>query len=275
VSENLDLLRSIYADCERGDYSRVDWADPEIEYVIADGPTPTTFRGLSELAAGMRESLSAWENLRARVDEYRELDEERVLVLLHFSGHAKMSGLDVDAISTRGADLVEIHDGKVTKIVKYYVLDRALADLGLAKQAVPEESSTPDLVEALRRSMGAVNRRDFDAAMILYAPNAVWDASPMGLDVFEGAEAIRGFLEEWFGVYEDFEQVLEEFRDLGNSVTLAVSRQRARLPGSGAFVELHYAAVVTWIDGLVERVAVYSEIDEARAAAERLAQERG
>jgi hypothetical protein len=37
----------------------------------------------------------------------------------------------VDAISTRGADLVEIHDGKVTKIVKYYVLDRALADLSL------------------------------------------------------------------------------------------------------------------------------------------------
>ena len=171
--------------------------------------------------------------------------------------------------------MFHIRDGKVTRFVGCFDRDRALADLGLEECEMSEESTTPDLEEALRRSMGAVNRRDFDAAMILYAPNAVWDASPMGLDVFEGAEAIRGFLEEWFGVYEDFEQVLEEFRDLGNSVTLAVSRQRARLPGSGAFVELHYAAVVTWIDGLVERVAVYSEIDEARAAAERLAQERG
>jgi ketosteroid isomerase-like protein len=140
---------------------------------------------------------------------------------------------------------------------------------------VPEKSTTPNLEEALRRSMGAVNRRDFDAAMTLYAPNAVWDASPMGLDVFEGREAIRGFFDDWWGSYEDFEQVLEEFHDLGNGVTRVVSRQRARLHGSSAFVELRYAAVATWIGGLVERVTVYSDIDEARADAERLAQERG
>jgi hypothetical protein len=65
------------------------------------------------------------------VDEYRELDEKRVLVLLRYSGRGKTSGLELDALSTRGADLIEIHEGKVTKIVKYYVLDRALADLGL------------------------------------------------------------------------------------------------------------------------------------------------
>jgi len=131
MSENLDLVRSIYAGHEGGDYSRVDWAHPDIEYLIADGPTPSTFRGLAELAAGMRESLSAWQNLRTTVDEYRELDEKRVLVLLRYSGRGKTSGLELDALSTRGADLIEIHEGKVTKIVKYYVLDRALADLGL------------------------------------------------------------------------------------------------------------------------------------------------
>jgi len=128
MSENLDLLRSIYADCERGDYSRVDWADTEIEYVIADGPTPTTFRGLSELAAGMRESLSAWENLRARVDEYRELDEERVLVLLHTTARGKTSGVEIEQMR---ANLFHIRGGKVTRLLHYWDRDRALAELGL------------------------------------------------------------------------------------------------------------------------------------------------
>jgi hypothetical protein len=38
--ENVDLVRSIYTPQEHGDYSSAEWADAEIEYVIADGPTP-------------------------------------------------------------------------------------------------------------------------------------------------------------------------------------------------------------------------------------------
>jgi ketosteroid isomerase-like protein len=130
VSENLDLVRSIYADRERGDYSDVGWADPEIEYVIADGPTPATFTGLAELAVGIRDLLSVWHGVRIRVDEYRELDHERVLVLLSYSGRGKASGVELDTFSTLGADVIRVQNGKVVRIVKYYDLDRALADLG-------------------------------------------------------------------------------------------------------------------------------------------------
>jgi ketosteroid isomerase-like protein len=140
---------------------------------------------------------------------------------------------------------------------------------------VSEESTTADLEEALRRSIEAFNRRDFDAVMTIYTPDAVWDNSDGGLGVYEGRDAVRGFLEDWRRPYEDFEQAVEEFRDLGNGVTFGVGRQRARLPGSG-FVEVRYAGVAIWRDGLIERFTVYAtDIDEARAAAERLAEERG
>jgi ketosteroid isomerase-like protein len=137
-----------------------------------------------------------------------------------------------------------------------------------------EESAIRHSLDATRRIFEALDRREFDAAIAFFAPNAVWDMSPMGLVVYEGHEAIRDLFEDWWGAYEHFEQVLEEFRDLGNGVTLAVAHQRARPSGSSGFVELRYAAVGTWADELAERTTIYADIDEARAAAERLAEER-
>jgi ketosteroid isomerase-like protein len=64
-SANLDLVRSIYADWERGNYSATGWADPEMEYIIADGPDPVRGRGVKGMAAAWREVLSAWHDYRA------------------------------------------------------------------------------------------------------------------------------------------------------------------------------------------------------------------
>ena len=140
---------------------------------------------------------------------------------------------------------------------------------------MPEESTTPDPEERWQRFAYAINARDFDGAAAAYRPDAVWDGSATGVGVFEGREAIRSFIEDWYGAYQDFEQVIEEFRDLGDDVALVVTLHRAHLPGSGGSVEGRYARVLIWTDGLIQRVTVYTDIDEGRAAAERLAQERG
>jgi ketosteroid isomerase-like protein len=131
MSENLDLVRSLYTTWERGDYSSVVWADPEIEYVIADGPTPGTWIGLAEMAEALRSWLSAWENYRVTVDEFREVDEERVLVFIRRSGRGKTSGLELAQMPTQGATVLHLRRGKVTQLVAYADRDHALADLGL------------------------------------------------------------------------------------------------------------------------------------------------
>ena len=112
--ENVDLVRSIYAAWERGDFSSAEWAHPEIEFVVADGPTPGSWTGLAGMAEGWREFLSAWEEFRVEADEYRELDGERVLVLHHWSGRGKTSGLELGQMRTKAASLFHVRGGKVT-----------------------------------------------------------------------------------------------------------------------------------------------------------------
>jgi ketosteroid isomerase-like protein len=129
---NLDLVHSILAAWERGDFSSAEWAHPEIEFVIADGPAPGSWTGRPGLAEGWRSFLSAWEDWRGEAEEYRELDGERVLVLLNASGRGKTSGLDLGQMRAKGANLFHFRGGKVTRLVVYLDTECALADLGLA-----------------------------------------------------------------------------------------------------------------------------------------------
>lgn len=132
-SANLELVRSIYASWVRGDFSSAEWADPEIEFVIADGPAPGSWTTLAGMAEGWRSWLGAWEEWRVEgVDEYRELDDQRVLTLGRFSGRGKTSGVEVGQMRSGGAALFHVQGGKVTRLVIYH--ERALAELGLAPE---------------------------------------------------------------------------------------------------------------------------------------------
>jgi ketosteroid isomerase-like protein len=131
MSENLDLVRSINAAWERGDFGSIDWAHPEIEFVAVDGPVPGRWNGVAGMREAWREYITAWDDYRMVIDGLRELGGERVLTLFRRSGRGERSGLEIDDMRSEGANVFDLHDGKVTRIVRYWDRERALADLGL------------------------------------------------------------------------------------------------------------------------------------------------
>jgi ketosteroid isomerase-like protein len=135
------------------------------------------------------------------------------------------------------------------------------------------ESTTPDLLELTRRLSEA---QALEETMSFYGPDSVYDMSRRGMGFFEGYRAIRGFLEDWHRAYEEYEDEIQEILELGNGIVFAVVRQNARPSGSPEDVRLHdvYGYVFVWADGKVARVTPYPDVDEARAAAERLAEPR-
>jgi ketosteroid isomerase-like protein len=139
-------------------------------------------------------------------------------------------------------------------------------------RTMPDESTTPDLVELTRRQFEFADRGDWDAILETYAHDAVWELRQGA--TFEGVDAIRELWVDYFSAYEEFEVETEEILDFGNGVILAVNKQKARLVGSASHIQTREAFLYTWERGVVVRVTMYTDIDEARAAAERLAEER-
>ncbi len=135
-----------------------------------------------------------------------------------------------------------------------------------------EEPTAPDLVELTQSVFDALDRRDFDDALVLFARDAVWESEVLETS-FKGVAAIREFVAHWFSAYDSFEVQAEDIHDCGHGVVLCVFMNRAS-DGVGE-PNLRFALVVVWTDGVVGRVIGTEDIAGARATAKRLAKERG
>jgi ketosteroid isomerase-like protein len=138
-----------------------------------------------------------------------------------------------------------------------------------------EESTTPDLVERTRAIFEAMDRDwDIDALEANWAPDIVWDMSVSVLGTLHGRAAVREFLESWRATWEEHHHHIEEIRDYGYGVVFIALLEDGRPVGSEGRVQAQNVMVREWVDGKTVRITSYTDIDEARAAAERLAEER-
>ena len=137
-----------------------------------------------------------------------------------------------------------------------------------------EDASMPDPAELTERVYGFLNARDFDSVVGMFGPESVWDVSRWGLGTHAGLQAIRLFLQDWFGSLDEYEVDIEELHDLGNGVVCAVVLQTGHSPGSRGLLRARSAPVFLWVDGRIAQVTLYPDIEEGRAVADRLAESR-
>src|SRR5262245_42302510 len=140
---------------------------------------------------------------------------------------------------------------------------RSVRDTG---REVTEESTTPDLVEIVRKQVEALDRGDLDGVMSSVTEDGVLDGRA---ELIEGRAAIRHFLDDWFRAYEELAFELEEVSQLGGGVVFAVVIQDGRLVGGDGHVRQREGWVYLCVGGSIARLTT-SDVDEARAAAERL-----
>ena len=99
----------------------------ELRGSVSDGYT-----GPAAVEEGWSALLETIDDARPEAQEYRDVDEERVLVLGCLRGREKSTGADVEQLR---ANLFRIRDGKVVRLIFYWDRGRAFADLGLAPDA--------------------------------------------------------------------------------------------------------------------------------------------
>lgn len=128
-SENLELVQSVYADWERGDFSRTaEWADPAIEWARFGGEGAGAWTGLDAMFEAVEEILGSTGPIRAQAERYHDIDEERVLVLTRWTSTADDAEPETELLR---ANLFRVRGGKVVRLIFYWDRARAFTDLGL------------------------------------------------------------------------------------------------------------------------------------------------
>ena len=110
--------------------------------------------------------------------------------------------------------------------------------------------------------------------MSVFADDAVFDVSSAGVGPFEGVGAVRAYLEDWIGAFE--EQVFRSWEgsDLGGGVVFVLAHLDARPRGSPHAVQETWAFTVVWDEGRIVRVTADGDVEQARGRALRLAEGR-
>jgi ketosteroid isomerase-like protein len=126
--ENVEVVRRVYEEWSRGDFSGGEVFDECVEFDMVDWPGRDNSRGIEEMARAWQESLAAWEDFRAEPTDFIETGPH-VVVTTHVTARGKGSGADVTADT---ATLWTFEAGKVVRLALHWDAAAAFAEVGLS-----------------------------------------------------------------------------------------------------------------------------------------------
>lgn len=122
MSANAELVRRIYDEWRRGDFSHREGFSEDLDFEMSGWvmfqSEPIRARGVDGMADIWREVLSGWDDFHTSpIEELIEVGD-RIVVFSRVGGRGRQSGVEVD--SQRGA-VFTFQDGK---IVRLFLADR-------------------------------------------------------------------------------------------------------------------------------------------------------
>jgi ketosteroid isomerase-like protein len=105
----------------------------------------------------------------------------------------------------------------------------------------------------------------------LFADDIVWDFSGFRGWIedkeYVGIDAFQAQMDRWMGAFETWEFDVTEMHDAGGDDVLVIGVQRGVVKGSGAVVEMPFCQIFTRTDGMLTRIRIFADNDDAYAAA--------
>lgn len=127
AQENVDLIRRIYGAWDREESAR-DFIAADLEYVNPSyAVEPGTLRGRKSLSV-VRDT---YEDFEVRIERFIDAGDDQVVVLAHFSGTGRGSGVPV---AGEQGYVWTVHDGQAVRFLWFSSHREALEAAGLSSE---------------------------------------------------------------------------------------------------------------------------------------------